>query len=330
MKKLTRILLCAGGILSLAGVCLAGIGIASGGSKYVSAADLNKMEGAPEGAADVFEKEKIRLDDINSLNVRFDNIDFTVRESDDENYYLSYRLQGKNGENPLLYEVKDRELKLEEKKEGRFISVDISFLNLLLNEESVLDRGNEVVLYVPKHHNFTRSSIEVQNGDLKLEALNSRNVGININYGVADLKGCRLSGETISISNGELCAESTELSGLEVSLAYGDIGIRDGIIKDMKFCMSDGDMEVKGASVASQVTVDNNYGKVTFELKKEEARHISLLLDTNYGGIFVNGEKGARISQNDGDVNHYKYIADQETGCLTVKVSDGDVKAIVP
>lgn len=94
MKKTNKRLLAAGGILCAVGVLFFGVGIASGGKKYVESADLNRISGtATMDSSDSHAiLSKTKIDAFSSVNVDLRNLDLDVKESDDKNFYISYKL----------------------------------------------------------------------------------------------------------------------------------------------------------------------------------------------------------------------------------------------
>lgn len=64
MKRWAKAWLAVGVGCCVCGAALTGIGVASGGSKYVKSADLNKMDGAAKKSDNEMVLEKTKLDDF--------------------------------------------------------------------------------------------------------------------------------------------------------------------------------------------------------------------------------------------------------------------------
>ena len=69
MKRWAKAWLAVGVGCCVCGAALTGIGVASGGSKYVKSADLNKMDGAAKKSDNEMVLEKTKLDDFDSADI---------------------------------------------------------------------------------------------------------------------------------------------------------------------------------------------------------------------------------------------------------------------
>ena len=96
MKKIVKRLLMAGVISCGVGVILYGAGNLLGGKEYVRAANLNRLSGtAMRNSEDgISRMPKTQIDDVSKIDVDFEYIDFHVKASEDDHYYLEYTLEG--------------------------------------------------------------------------------------------------------------------------------------------------------------------------------------------------------------------------------------------
>lgn len=69
MKRWAKAWLAVGVGCCVCGTALTGIGVASGGSKYVKSADLNKMDGAAKKSDNEMVLKKTKLDDFDSADI---------------------------------------------------------------------------------------------------------------------------------------------------------------------------------------------------------------------------------------------------------------------
>ena len=104
MKRWVKAWFAAGVGCCVCGAVLTGIGVASGGSKYVKSADLNKMDGAAKKSDNEMVLEKTKLDDFDSADISMTDMNLQVVSSDDQYCYISYQASDQDKE-PISYQV---------------------------------------------------------------------------------------------------------------------------------------------------------------------------------------------------------------------------------
>ena len=151
MKRWAKAWLAVGVGCCVCGAALTGIGVASGGSKYVKSADLNKMDGAAKKSDNEMVLEKTKLDDFDSADISMTDMNLQVVNSDDQYCYISYRASDQK-KDPISYQVKDGKLRIQENNnDGKtYYHVDIGFLSGLLGEGTLTTDENVVTIYVPE------------------------------------------------------------------------------------------------------------------------------------------------------------------------------------
>ena len=90
MKRWVKAWLAAGIGCCVCGAVLLGIGAASGGSKYVKEADLNRLEGSAKRSDNEAVLEKTKLDDFDSVDISMSDMNLQVVSSDDQFCYISF------------------------------------------------------------------------------------------------------------------------------------------------------------------------------------------------------------------------------------------------
>ena len=115
----TKNFLIIGTVFCALGTVLFASGIAAGGREYIKNTDLNTYNGSfssakSDGSHAILEKRKI--DSFQNLNASLKHMDFAVRESEDENYYISYNVETVKGVIPVSWQTADGTLNLSEKK----------------------------------------------------------------------------------------------------------------------------------------------------------------------------------------------------------------------
>lgn len=366
MGKMTKTCLLLG-----AGMCLAGAGVflcgyAAGGKAYVQKADLNEINGAveqEEKGADLI-LEKTKLESFQELHADLENIDVIIKPSNDENFYISYRLQSRKGKNPLTYNVKSGVLELEEKNGhgSYYVHVDIEFLRELLGKGNVEDYRNEVTVYVPEQETLKNCQAELGDGDMIVEGIRCETADLTLDYGDLDLENALFSDGKMTLENGDMTAVNTEFSGMELSLAYGDVLGRESFINKSSIMMGDGDAEFRktdlrnmdiklsyGELELKELTMENTtvlledgdldgsdvsflnrnrieggYGDVSIRTAEGELKKMTLSLDTEYGNIEVAKGVEGSLSKKE-DMQHYEKVVDGTEDFLEIVVEDGDI-----
>ena len=102
MKSWVKAWLGAGVGCLACGVVLTGIGVASGGNKYVKAADLNKMDGAAKKEDNEALLSKTKIDNFDSVDISMTDMNLQVICSDDQSCYISYQASNQK-EEPISY-----------------------------------------------------------------------------------------------------------------------------------------------------------------------------------------------------------------------------------
>ena len=294
MRKIVKRLLMAGVISCGVGVILYGAGSLLGGKEYVRAADLNRMSGtAMRDSEDNANKmPKTQIDDVSKIDVDFENIDFHIKTSDDEHYYLEYTLEGDEvgvgQKNPFTYEAVGDTLQLREQggvASSRYVKIDIGALSDIITGQETREYENEVTLYVPKDQ-MINGAIKMGDGDLE----------------VADVK--------------------TE--ALKIASNYGDISLDGLTMKDSTVKSDDGDIEMTGMSFEGKNVVNTAYGDVDVILKDETKDSLSISCETKYGEIETSKDLKGNQNVSD-DASFYERKVDQATGNLKINADDGDI-----
>ena len=141
----TKNFLIIGTVFCALGTVLFASGIAAGGREYIKNTDLNTYNGSfssekSDSNHAILEKEKI--DSFQNLNADLKHMDFSIRESDDENYYLSYNVETVKGIIPVSWQVENGTLNMSEKNgktASGYLQIDIGFLQEFLTDGHVSD-----------------------------------------------------------------------------------------------------------------------------------------------------------------------------------------------
>ena len=154
MNKIAKTVLMTGTALCVAGVVLSTAGYFAGGKDFTYTSDHMYVSGGNSSSRKnltVMKKEQI--DDFTKLNVDFEDFDLDICTSDDDHYYMEYKLEKNGRKNPLTWKDKDGELTLEEPagcSGSYYITYDLGIFSTHADLTEKKDALNTVVLYIPE------------------------------------------------------------------------------------------------------------------------------------------------------------------------------------
>ena len=152
-----------GTALCVAGVVLSTAGYFAGGKDFTYTSDHMYVSGGNSSSRKnltVMKKEQI--DDFTKLNVDFEDFDLDIRTSDDDHYYMEYKLEKNGRKNPLTWKDKDGELTLEESAGGSgsyYITYDLGIFSTHADLTEKKDALNTVVLYIPEKAQLSEAEL---------------------------------------------------------------------------------------------------------------------------------------------------------------------------
>ena len=205
MKSWVKAWLVAGAGCCICGAVLLGLGAVGGGSKYVKAADLNRMSGSAKRSDNEAVLEKTKLDDFDSVDISMTDMNLQVVRSDDDSCYISYQASGQT-KDPISYQVKDSKLTIRENdNSGKFYyHVDIGFLSGLFGGGQVTTDENVVTLYIPEDQEWKTADIETDMGNILLN-------------------GCKIENGTVQSDSGDLYFKNCDFDNLKIDSDMGDL-----------------------------------------------------------------------------------------------------------
>lgn len=208
MKKWAKVWLIAGVGCCICGAAMTGIGAVSGGSKYVKAADLNRLDGNARKADHDTYLEKTKIDDFDAVDIRLGSMDLQVEASGDDFCYIAYRAESVKGKNPVHYQVQDGTLKIEEtdNEKNSYFHVDIGFLSELLGDGALATDENVITLYVPESKIWTKADITTDMGDVLLN-------------------GCQITMGSITSDSGDIYFKDCDFQKMQMVSDVGDVSI---------------------------------------------------------------------------------------------------------
>ena len=318
MKKTTKTLFGIGGALCLIGILLFGIGFAGGGTKYVHATNLNTMDAHAEknSKENHFKLEKTELSDFDSLDINLKDSDLNIKESPNEKSYIEYVQKTKKAKNPLSYSIKNNTLILKENGNSGasyHVSVDISFLQAILNGENIeddtetkADYENYVTLYLPKDKLLSSAKI-------------------NLGYGDLTLKNGNFNTTNITLQDGDFTADTFTANNGKITLSYGDCIFKKTSLGNITLTLEDGDISVDNLNLSGKTNISLAYGDAEITLNNSTKETAGFDLTTHYGSIDTSNLAGNKTVADDGDKNTFQSDSKDGKTNLVMDSKDGDI-----
>ena len=220
-----------GTALCVAGVVLSTAGYFAGGKDFTYASDHVYVSGGNSSAhKNLAVMKKEQIDDFTKLNVDFEDLDLDIRTSDDDHYYMEYKLEKNGKKDPLTWEDKDGELTLKESEGGTggyFITYDLGVFRTHIEQTQKEDAVNTVILYVPEKAQLLDAEIQLSDGDLTADQL--------------------------------LCEKMT------AKLSDGDLMLDKGVFEKFEAKLGDGDMDVKELQCTDNMQLKSENGDVSIK-----------------------------------------------------------------
>lgn len=317
-KKLIRLCL----ILCVLGLLLSVVGFLGGGMDYIKNTDINSWDVSENANAPKYALDKTKLEKLSSLNVSMDNLDFVVKPSGDDNFYLSYKISGGYKDAPLSYNVSDGCLNISENaRSSSIVYIDVNFLINAFTSDTITQKNDEVVLYVPEGTTLTDSTIDLEDGALVLSQLAFTNSTIEAGYGDVVGNDLTLSGSKLLTNDGDMVLSATNCQNTTIQSDYGSITLNGNHLSDSTVTTNEGDIDASSLRCEKIVNVSSDYGDIVLALSNPE--NLAITADSDYGDIVPSFIQGTLTTGS--DKAHFTNNLTNATGSLTVKTNDGDI-----
>lgn len=330
----TRKFLMTGTVLCALGLVLFGSGIATGGKDYIANTDLNSYNGSTstkdDGNHAVLEKTKI--DPFRNLNVNFKHIDLAVRESEDDNFYLSYNVETTKGIVPVSWQVDNGTLNLAEENghaSSQYVHIDVAFLKDLLtarhsSDKASENRTNQVIVYIPHNQELNALSCQLTEGDIELTALNCQNLNVQMNLGDLTLESLAAANGSVSDKEGDIYISESTMTDLKLDSSLGDLDIDSSSFADSTFSLSEGDTTGTAVAFYKNCQITSKMGDVDLTILENTLADLTLNLDTNLGDINVPDELNGKLVSTD-DESSFEENDSSAQNHLSIQSDDGDI-----
>ena len=271
MKSWVKAWLAAGVGCCVCGAALTGIGAASGGGKYVKAADLNKMDGAAKKGDNEVLLEKTKLDDFDSVDISMTNMNLQVVRSDDDFCYISYQAAGQT-KDLVSYQVKDGKLTIREHgNNGFYYHVDIGFLSGLFGGGQVTTDENVVTLYIPEDQEWKTADMKTDTGNILLNECKTENGTVQSDSGDLYFKNCDFDNLKIDSDMGDIHFVGDEdvmgAWNVKIDTDMGDIKVDDVLEGKVKEDDDDYNQSYTQQGKGGNLVIQTESGDISLECR---------------------------------------------------------------
>ena len=329
MNKIAKTVLMTGTALCVAGVVLSTAGYFAGGKDFTYTSDHMYVSGGNSSSRKnltVMKKEQI--DDFTKLNVDFENFDLDIRTSDDDHYYMEYKLEKNGRKNPLTWKDKDGELTLEESAGGSgsyYITYDLGIFSTHADLTEKKDALNTVVLYIPEKAQLSEAELRLSDGDLTADQLLCKEMTLELLNGDLMLDKGEFEKFDAKLSDGDLNVKELQCTdNMQLKSGNGDVTIKKAELADGQIALSDGDIQIDNSSFNGDMKINSSCGDVSVEMKNGSVEKTNIYLKAADGDVDTEGLSRGK-SDNEEDTSVYENKAGASAPTLNVECSDGDI-----
>ena len=272
MKSWVKAWLGAGVGCLVCGVVLTGIGVASGGNKYVKAADLNKMDGAAKKEDNEALLAKTKIDNFDSVDISMTDMNLQVVCSEDQSCYISYHASDQK-EEPISYQVEDNKLTIQENGNAgkSYFHVDIGFLSGFFNREALTTDENVVTIYVPEGQKWKLADIKSDMSNILLNGCEIENGAVQTDSGDIFFKNCDFNNLKVKTDMGDLCFIGKEdvmrTWNIQVNTDMGDINVDDALTGKMVEDQEDCDISYTQKGTGGNLLIQTDSGNIRLKCR---------------------------------------------------------------
>lgn len=347
--KVSLILIAVGAVLLAAGYLLGGrAGVAFSRNGVTS----------PYAEQKSYTLKKTKIDSFTDTEIKIGSYaDIRILPSQDDQFYLEYKLSGEYGE--PFWEVRDDTLTLthmgNQKQFG--IAVNFFYFGTFGGQDGL--KNTEVNLYIPegaemgqlnvyndsgdfsaedmafgdakleisygnaefRDVSFQDLKLDMESGNFKAESVTAKDFLLKNEYGNVTLEQIKAETAEAELESGDLKADDFTCDSLTAKVDYGNVELDGFSAETAEFVLESGNLELD-AKELTDLTCKNDYGNVEICLPKDLSEY-SVNAHSEYGSIDLpDGTPGHQVS---GD-NEAVYTSEGKSkGTITVKVESGDI-----
>ena len=329
MNKIAKTVLMTGTALCAAGVVLSTAGYFAGGKDFTYTSDHMYVSGGNSSSRKnltVMKKEQI--DDFTKLNVDFEDFDLDIRTSDDDHYYMEYKLEKNGRKNPLTWKDKDGELTLEESAGGSgsyYITYDLGIFSTHADLTEKKDALNTVVLYIPEKAQLSEAELQLSDGDLAADQLLCKEMTLELLNGDLMLDKGVFEKFEAKLGDGDMDVKELQCTdNMQLKSENGDVSIKKADLTDGQIALDDGELQMGNSSFNGDMEITNSNGDVSIQMKNGNVDKTNIYLKTTDGDVDTRDLSRGK-SSNEEDLSVYENKVGASAPTLNVNSSDGDI-----
>lgn len=314
MKTSTKRILAVSSITAGAGLTLLGIGMGLGGCPGVVFSNSGIHSSYQQ--QEPYFQEKVSLSTFSNLSITIKSeAEVQILPSDDDKFYIEYRLDGEYGK-PVC-KVENDTLTLSQAVSGEHV-LGVFGLNFG-GHKSV---NPYVTLYVPEDSLLKQSDIYSDYGIIEASGIKFHTVSITADSGDIILNNISAENMKCATDNGTISSDAIKADSLSVLSSYGSVELRESVLGSAEFQMEDGDILLNTIK-ADSLNVTSEYGNVI--LKEASCKTADFTMD--YGDLDFDAVNLENLysEMEDGDI-HLSLPETVQNYQLIVKLDYGDLE----
>lgn len=327
MNKIAKTALMTGAVLCASGIVLSVAGYFAGGKDFTYASDHFYVSGGNSAGKDLVVMKKQQIDDFTNLSVKFSHFDLDIRTSEDDHYYMEYKLEKHGKKNPLAWKDKNGSLTLNESEGSTgeyYVNYDLGFLKGDIQSEEKDDEVNTVILYIPEKAQLDNADIALSDGDLTVKKIICGEAKVKLSSGDLILTEGEISDFTAKFGDGDFIADKFKADQLELKNSDGDVNADCAELGTADIELGDGDLNMKELRCTDSFSLKSSSGDVI--LKKASLGDGDITLgdgDLTMNDSSFDGEMD--ITNSNGDVSIEMASGTTERTNIYLKTSNGEV-----
>lgn len=273
---------------------------------------------AKEKKAYTYQAEKTELRSFKNINADLKEMDFTIKPSNDNKCYISYKIYCYNSQNPFIYQVKDNTLQLDGTK------INTALYTHKKGKNTYKKTISKATLLVPSN-TFEKLVLKASDGNISVKKISCKNADLKTVYGDISLSDAIVDDRlNIHAYDGNVAFSDTYIRNtLQVETNAGDVAAESLTAPGtVSIKTKDGNMALSGSRVSGRVKFDSIYGDVS--TKKLDIRG-SLYVDVQDGNINMSDLSVLGITECKSLYGDIKMKKLDISGGLTVNANDGDI-----
>lgn len=178
-----------------------------------------------------YSDDHIPLNDLKEIKLNVVNSDIDIKKSEDNKFYMSYKFEGKDGKDPLVYKTDGEnsdKLIIKDKK------IDDPNKSIQINKNGDVDEEkskNKITIYIPEGKELEKTKLDIVSGRVNVEDLISKDLKLDLTCGDVEFSRCKLKNTDIDVTDGDIVSNENKFEGRAI-LDTSSGAVKAKFIKD--------------------------------------------------------------------------------------------------